>query len=169
MTIMTIDEVIRKSRREAELRGEDYYTDDLYEPYIPPKRTIDLKKYIKLGFEIIFKFVFFILMLYGVWIGLSKLNEAVDNGTLQTKDFSFVEDFKKRYNETVTERNNIDDMADNLTEKGPILEESESGGFNVNDGIEEIMGSTLDKAMERFDSLIGQANDAMDELNNSSY
>ena len=41
---MTIDEVIRQSRREAELRGEDYYKDDLYEPYIPPKRNFSLQQ-----------------------------------------------------------------------------------------------------------------------------
>ena len=99
---MTIDNAIRQARLESELLDKGY---TLFDIYGKPDHFIGIRMMTKKFTQSIFKIVFFIVLLYGIWTSLIYLNTAVQTGTLQTNKIPGIVKLKNEYAEIMTRMN----------------------------------------------------------------
>lgn len=152
---MTIDQVIKQSRMEAELLEKGYSLTDIYGK---PERFVWTKKFTKRLFEAVFKISFFILLLYGVGTSLFYFNAYVESGQLDNIHIPYVAELKEAYHKLVPAGKHLPDgYADmvNDTTDDYVAPVSSSNSF---------VDGFLKEASKRFDGFMDIADESVESF-----
>lgn len=149
----TIDDTIKQSRLEAELLSKGYTLTDIYGQ---PEQFPKFKSFVKRCISSILKGLFFVVLLSSTYIGLMKLNMAVNNGTVNVNDIPVLSMMSEYYHKLYIKGEEFGEKVNNST----FLSNDENSSPANN-----LMNSMLDDATSQFDGFLDMADDAIFDMN----